>query len=414
MEKTRIVITGVSVISPLGADKDVFWKNLTEGVSGIKPITLFDVSKFSSKQAGEISDFDARIYLGQKGIRHIDRTSLLVSSGTVLAIRDANLENNNIYSGDDWGIVVGSTYGSIDSISSFDFQSLREGPSYVNPMDFPNTVLNAPASRASIFCKATGLSTTISNGVTSSIDAIIYASDLLRIGRVKAVVVGGVHGLTHDIFWGSHNSKILAGSRNGTLEISAPFDKRRNGMVLGESSALIIMETLEDAQKRNAHVYAEIKGYGTAFEPKMSVSKEYQIDGNKRSIMNALNDATMSLHDISSIFANAYSGTYGDALETKVIKEVFGMRAKLIPVPAIKSMTGECLDASGALQTIAALMSIKTNIIPPTINYKELDEECDLDYVPNNSRVIPVKNVLINSFSRLGNNSSLIISKYKP
>lgn len=413
MEKTRIVITGASVISPLGADKDTFWKNLTNGVSGIKPITLFDVSKFNSKQAGEISDFDAKIYLGQKGIRHIDRTSLLVSSGTVLAIKDANLENNNVYSGDELGIVVGSTYGSIDSISSFDFQSLREGPSYVNPMDFPNTVLNAPASRASIFCKATGLNTTISNGVTSSIDAIIYASDFLRMGRVKAVVVGGVHGLTHDIFWGSHNSKILAGSKHGTLEISAPFDKRRNGMVIGEASALVIMETLEDALKRNANIYAEIKGYGTAFEPRMAVSKECQIDGNKRSIMNALNDANLTLHDISYISANAYSGVYGDMLETSAIKEVFGMRAKLIPVSAIKSMTGECFDASGALQTIAALMSIKTHTIPPTINYKEPDANCDLDYVPNESRVVPVKNVLINSLSRLGNNSSLIISKYK-
>ncbi len=412
MEKARIVITGVSVISPLGSDKDVFWKNLTEGVSGIKPVTLFDVSKFNSKQAGEISDFDAKIYLGQKGIRHIDRTSLLVSSGTVLAIKDANLENNT-YSGDELGIVVGSTYGSIDSISSFDFQSLREGPSYVNPMDFPNTVLNAPASRASIFCKATGLNTTISNGVTSSVDAIIYASDFLRMGRVKAAVVGGVHGLTHDIFWGSHNSKILAGSKNGTLEICAPFDKRRNGMIIGEASALLILETLEDALKRNAPIYAEVKGYGTAFEPKMAVSKEYQIDGNKRAIMNALKDANLTLHDISYISANAYSGVHGDALETKVIKEVFGMRSKLIPVSAIKSMTGECFDASGALQTIAALMSIKTHTIPPTINYKEPDAECDLDYVPNNSRAVPVKNVLINSFSRLGNNSSLIISKYK-
>src|SRR5574340_95431 len=175
MEETRIVITGVSVISSIGTGKDIFWENLTKGVSGIKPITLFDV----------------RIYLGSKGIRHIDRTSLLVSSATVLAIKDANLENNT-YSGDELGIVVGSTYGSINSISSFDFQSLREGPNYVNPMDFPNTVLNAPASRASIFCKATGLNTTISNGVTSSIDAIIYASDFLRLGRVRAVVAGGV------------------------------------------------------------------------------------------------------------------------------------------------------------------------------------------------------------------------------
>ncbi|UJS17811.1 MAG: beta-ketoacyl-[acyl-carrier-protein] synthase family protein [Candidatus Jettenia sp.] len=411
MEKTRIVITGVSVLSPIGTGKDVFWENLTNGVSGIKPITLFDVSNFNSKQAGEISDFDAKVYLGQKGIRHIDRTSLLVSSAAVLAIKDANLENTT-YNEEELGIVVGSTYGSIDSISSFDFQSLREGPNYVNPMDFPNTVLNAPASRASIFCKATGLNTTISNGVTSSIDAVIYASDFLRMGRVKAVLAGGVHGLTHDIFWGSHNSKILSGSTYGTLEICAPFDKRRNGMVIGEASALVVLETLENALKRNAHIYAEVKGYGTAFEPKMAISKDYQIDGNRRAVINAIQDAGLTLHDISYISANAYSGVYGDAMETQVIKEVFGMRANLLPVTAIKSMTGECFDASGALQTVAAVMSVNTHIIPPTINYKERDENCDLSYVTQKS-TLPAKNILINSFSRLGNNSSLIISKYK-
>ncbi|OQZ02266.1 MAG: hypothetical protein B6D34_11515 [Candidatus Brocadia sp. UTAMX1] len=413
MEKTRIVVTGISVISPVGSNKEVFWKNLTNGVSGIKPVTLFDVSKFKSKLAGEISNFDAKSYLGQKGIRHIDRTSLLVSSATILAIKDANLENNT-YGGDELGIVVGSTYGSIDSISSFDFQSLREGPNYVNPMDFPNTVLNAPASRASIFCKATGLNTTISNGITSSIDAIIYASDFLRMGRVKAVIAGGVHGLTHDIFWGAHNSQILSGSKGGGLEISAPFDKRRNGMIIGEAAALVILETLEDALKRNAPIYAEIKGYGTAFDPKMAISKDHQVDGNKRAMVNAIHDANLTLNDVSYISANAYSGIYGDAMETKVIKEVFGMRANLIPVSAIKSMTGECYDASGALQAIAAIMSISTNTVPPTINYEEWDPDCDLDYVANTSRVLPVKNVLINTFSRLGNNSSLIISKYKP
>ncbi len=411
MEETRIVITGVSVISSIGTGKDIFWENLTRGISGIKPVASFDVSKYNSKQAGEISDFDAKIYLGPKGIRHIDRTSLLVSSATVLAIKDANLDNNT-YCADELGIVVGSTYGSINSISSFDFQSLREGPNYVNPMDFPNTVLNAPASRASIFCNATGLSTTISNGVTSSIDAIIYASDFLRMGRVKAVVAGGVHGLTPDIFWGAHNSKILAGSKPGTIEISAPFDKRRNGMVLGEASALVILETLEDALKRNAPIYAEIKGYGTAFEPGMAVNKNYQTDGNKRAIMSAIKGAHFTLHDISYISANAYSGAYGDALEARVIKDVFGMRSKLIPVTAIKSMTGECLDASGALQTVAAVMSIKSNTIPPMINYKEHDENCDLNFATSNS-VMPVKNVLINTISRLGNNSSLIVSKYK-
>ncbi|OHB71547.1 MAG: hypothetical protein A2W17_11035 [Planctomycetes bacterium RBG_16_41_13] len=412
MGDTRIVITGISVISPLGETKEVFWQNLINGVSGIKPVTLFDVTHFNSKQAGEITDFDPKIYLGKKGIRHIDRTSLLVSSATCLAIKDANLENNT-YNEDELGIVVGSTYGSIDSISSFDFQSLREGPNYVNPMDFPNTVINAPASRASIFCKATGLSTTISNGVTSSIDAIIYASDFLKMGRVKAVIAGGVYGLGHDIFWGAHSSKILAGSNIGTLEISAPFDKRRNGMVLGEASALVVLETLEDALKRNANIYAEVKGYGTAFDPKMSTSKEYQTDGSIRAIGSALEDAKLTLHDISCISANAYSGVYGDAMEVRALKEVFGMRAKLIPVTAIKSMTGECLDASGALQTVAAVMSLNTHTIPPIINYKEPDPECDLGLVVERAATVPVKNVLINSFSRLGNCSSLIVSKFK-
>jgi len=145
----------------------------------------------------------------------------------------------------------------------------------------------------------------------------------------------------------------------------------------------------------------------------MSTTKNYQIEGNKRAIIDAIKNANLTVHDISCISANAYSGVYGDVMETLAIKDAFGMKSKLIPVTAIKSMTGECFDASGALQTIAAIMSIRTNTIPPTINYKEPDHECDLDYVPNNSRVVPVKNVLINSFSRLGNSSALIISKYK-
>jgi len=176
---------------------------------------------------------------------------------------------------------------------------------------------------------------------------------------------------------------------------------------------LVILETLEDALKRNANIYAEVKGYGTAFDPKMAMSKDYQADGSIRAIKNALEDAKLTLHDISYISANAYSGVYGDIMEVKALKEVFGMRAKLIPVTAIKSMTGECLDASGSLQTVAAVMSIKTHTVPPIINYKEPDPACDLGLVVEKAATVPVKNVLINSISRLGNSSSLIVSKFK-
>lgn len=408
---SRLVITGISVISPIGVNKDEFWSNLTNGVSGIKDVTLFDVSKYKSKKAGEISDFDAKVFLGKKGIRHIDRTSLLVSSAAKLVMADAGI-THDVYGEEELGIVIGSTYGSIDSISSFDLEGLREGPNFVNPMDFPNTVLNAPASRASIFCKATGLNSTISTGVASGLDAIIYASDFLTLGRGKAVLAGGVHGLTPDIFWGAYRSGILSGSRNNGIEISAPFDKRRNGFIIGEAAALLVIERIEDAIERDAKIYAEIKGYGCTFNPKKISHNDIDTEQGVRCISMAMDDAGLHAEDISYIAACANSSVTGDKVETRIIKDYFGDYAEKIPVSAIKSMTGECLDASGAMQCVAGVLAINNGIIHPTINYREKDEECDLDYVSNKSRKSDVKNVLVNSYSDTGNISSVIISKY--
>lgn len=407
----RIVITGIGIISPVGTGKEAFWENLSSGQCGIKPITLFDVSNYPCKTAGEIPEFDARTYLGQKGIRHFDRTSLLITAAAKLAMEDANL-GNNTYGSEDLGIAIGSTFGSINSISQFDLEALKEGPSYVNPMDFPNTVLNAPASRASIFCHAKGLNSTISTGETSAIDAIIYASDFLKMKRIKAILAGGVYGLTPDIYWAALRAGILSGSRNKDEEICAPFDKRRNGFLMGEGAALLFLENLNDAQKRNATIYAEVKGYSTVFNPRKFFSTTDRLDGGIRSISLALKDAGLAPGDISYISANANSTVTGDRTETRIIKEAFSDYAKRIPTSAIKSMTGECLDASGALQSVACVMAINNNIVPPTINYKEVDSECDLDCVPNEGREAKVNNALINSFSYMGNCSNLIISKY--
>lgn len=407
----RIVITGIGIISPVGTGKEVFWENLTSGRCGIKPVTLFDVSNYHCKRAGEIPDFDAKIHLGQKGIRHFDRTSLLITAAAKLAMEDANL-GNNTYGSEDLGMVIGSTFGSINSISQFDLEALKEGPSYVNPMDFPNTVLNAPASRASIFCQAKGLNTTVSTGETSAVDAIIYASDFLRMKRVKAVLAGGVHGLTPDIYWAAMRAGILSNSKGNGEEICVPFDKRRNGFILGEGAALLFLENLNDALQRNAAIYAEVKGYATVFNPRKFFSTTDRLEGGIRAISMALKDAGLTLMDISYISANANSTVTGDRTETRVIKEVFGNYANHIPTSAIKSMTGECLDASGALQSVACIMAINNNTVPPTINYKEPDNECDLDCVPNESRKVKIDNALINSFSYMGNCSNLIISKY--
>ena len=408
---TRLVITGISILSPLGLNNDEFWNNLTNGVSGIKDITLFDVSRYKSKKAGEISDFDAKVFLGKKGIRHIDRTSLLASSAAKLVMDDAKITHET-YTEEDLGIAIGSTYGSIDSISSFDLEALKEGPNFVNPMEFPNTVLNAPASRASIFCNATGLNSTISTGVISGVDAVIYDYDFLRLGRIKAVLAGGVHGLTPDIFWGAYGSGILSGCRDNTIEISAPFDKRRNGLIIGEAAALLAIERLEDAQKRNARIYAEIKGYANTFNPKKIHHDSLDTEEGVRCISLAMKDAELNIDDISYISACANSSVTGDKMEARVINDYFGSYAKQVPVSAIKSMTGECLDASGAMQCVASIMAINNGVIPPTINYQDADDECDLDCVPNKSRELNVNNVLINTFSDTGNISSIIISKF--
>ncbi len=408
---SRLVITGISILSPIGVNKEEFWNNLTNGVSGIKDITLFDVSRYKSKKAGEISDFDAKAFLGKKGIRHIDRTSLLVSSAAKLVMEDAKI-THDIYNEDELGIVIGSTYGSIGSISSFDLEGLEEGPTFVNPMDFPNTVLNAPASRASIFCNATDLNSTISTGTASGLDSIIYAADFLKLGRGKAVLAGGVHGLTADIFWGAYRSGILSGSSNGNIEISAPFDKRRNGFIIGEAAALLVIERLEDALERNARIYAEIKGYGCTFNPGKVSHDNIDTTQGVRCISLAMKDAQLSADDISYISVCANSSVTGDKMEAKIIKDYFGEKVDKLPVSAIKSMTGECLDASGSLQSVAGVLAINNDVVPPTINYQEKDDDCILDFVPNKSRKKEVNNVLINSFSDTGNISSIIISKY--
>lgn len=408
MEK-RIVITGIGIISPIGTGKEEFWENLQDGVSGIKPISLFDVSGFRSKRAGEIPDFDPNKFLGKKGIRHFDRTSLLVTAASSMCLKDGNL--NAAYSEEEIGIVLGSTFGSIESISTFDMEALREGPNYVNPMDFPNTVLNAPASRVSIFCQAKGPNFTISSGESSGVESIMCSSDFLRLGRVKAILAGGVYGLTSDIFWAASRAGVLSGSKNtGSVEVCAPFDKRRNGIVLGEGAAMLLLECLDDAQARGAKIYAEVKGFGTSFNPNLVGSED--LEGGVRATTMALESAGLKPQDISLIYANANSSINGDRMETVVIKRAFGDYATKIPVSAIKSMTGDCLDASGAMQCVAAVMSINTGIIPPTINYENPDPDCDLDCVPNKKRKARIEHVLVESFSYTGNCSTVILSRY--
>lgn len=410
----RIVLTGLGVLASNGAGKEQFWKALKDGVSGIKPVSLFGTSHLRTRSAGEIFDFRPEDILGPKGLRNLDRTTKLALCASKMALDDAGIPAPiDEAQTDSFGVCVGSTLGSVWSISEFDKESLRDGPRSVNPALFPNTVINSPASHISIRFNVKGFNATISSGFCSSLDAFYYGLNMLTLHDYDVVLVGGVEDLSEQAYKGFYKIGMLAGSRAGKDEVNCPFDRRRNGIMLGEGAAMVVMETLENAKSRKAHIYAEVRGYGTSFDGRSKNICSPGATGATQAIRACLDDAHLDAADIDHISSSANSTLDCDAMETSAVHNIFGKRSGSVPVSSIKSMIGECFSASGAMSLAAALGSIEENFVPPTINYTESDRRCDLDCVPNVSRERKIDSVLINSFSPTGPNSSMVISRYK-
>ena len=409
----RIVITGLGVLASTGIGKKIFWEGLKEGKSGMKPITLFDISTCRTRMGGEISDFKAEDILGVKGLRNLDRTTKLALCAAQLALDDANIKYPLTEAEtDEFGVSLGSTMGSVWSISEFDKEALRNGPRSVNPALFSNTVMNSPASHINIRFNIQGFSSTISTGFCSSIDAIYYAMNMLELYDYKVVLAGGVEEMCEQTYKGFHKIGHLAGSRPGKIEINCPYDKRRNGIMFGEGASIVVLEELEHAKARGVKIYAEILGYGTCFDPKSRNIYSPKAAGATEAIKNCLYDAKISTSNIDYISGSGNSTLDCDYMETNAVKNVFGAKAKKIPISSIKSMIGESFSASGGMNLAASLGVFEEGFIPPTINYVQPDRRCDLDYVPNKSRKSEARNVLINSFSPTGSNSTLTVGKY--
>jgi len=406
----RVVITGIGVLASNGTGKEEFWDALKHGRSGIKPVTLFDTKDMRAKTAGEISDFNAAKFLGEKGLRTFDRATKLVLSASKLALDDAGIrspldEDLSLRT----GVSLGSTLGSVWSISEFDKEGLREGPSAVNPALFPNTVINAPASQISIKFNIKGFNTTISTGFSSSLDAIDYAANFIKLYDYDVVLSGGVEELCLQTFLGFHKIGHLAGSREGKTEVNCPFDKRRNGIVLGEGGCILVLEEMEHAKKRGAHIYAEVLGYGTSFDPKSRNIYSPKAEGAAKAIKLALEDAKTGEDEIDYVSASANSTLDCDVMETRAIESVFGSKASKLPVSSVKSMIGDTFSASGAMNVAASVGAILGGFLPPTVNHEVKDERCALDCVPNTSRAAKVRKVLVDSFTPTGANSSMVI-----
>lgn len=403
MGKKRIVITGIDAISSLGTGKDAFWSALRNGTSGVRPISIFNTDNYRIKSAAE-AEFDPKKHFSKKELINMNRATALVLLSSKISMEDAKFEitqdNTN-----DTGICIGSTFGSLESLSEFDKESVVKGPQLVNPSLFPNTVANMPASQISIYFKIKGFNTTISTGMCAGLDAIDYSIKAIETHNRKVVLTGAVEELSEHIFLGYYKLKYLSKD-----SMSCPFDKRRNGIVFGEGCGMMILEELESAQQRGAHIYAEIGGFASNFDPFRLNRYNPKGTGMVQAMKFALEKAKLEPKDIDYICASANSTLDADMAEARAIKQLFG---KNVLVSSIKSMIGETYSAGGALSTIAAVGAINQNFIPPTINIENLDSRIDLNLVVNKAREANLKTVMINSFGQNGSCSSLIIKRYK-
>ncbi|MBZ4687144.1 MAG: fabF [Clostridiales bacterium] len=408
----RVVVTGMGVISPVGIGLENFWQSLVEGKSGVGPITHFDASELSTRIAAEVKDFDAKDYIDRKEAKRMDRFTQFAVAAAKMASQDAGLEMEKLNS-DRVGVVLGTGIGGIDTFEKQHKVLQDKGPGRVSPFFVPMMIANMAAGHISINLGAKGPNYTVITACASGTNAIGEAFKLLQRGDADVVITGGTEAaITPMSFSGFCSMKALSTHNDEPQKASRPFDKNRDGFVMGEGSGILILETLEHAKKRGASIYAEIVGYGATADAYHITAPAPEGEGGARAMSNALKDAGLNPSDIDYINAHGTSTPLNDKFETAAIKKVFGDNAKKVAISSTKSMIGHLLGAAGAVELITSILTINKGIITPTINYEERDPECDLDYVPNEAREANVNYALSNSLGFGGHNATLIVKKF--
>lgn len=409
----RVVVTGVGAVTPVGIGKDLFWNALINGESGIGPITLIDISLFPTKIAGEVKQFDPTLYMPKKEARRMDRFTQFAVAAAKMALEDSKLviddSNRNRI-----GTCVSSGIGGIATIEEQCRLMIERGPDRLSPFFIPMLIPNIASGLTSIFFGLRGPNTCVVTACATGNNAIGDAFRLIQRGDALVMVAGGSEAAITMLGLGGFCAMKALSTRNDSPKTaSRPFDKRRDGFVMAEGAGVMILENLENALKRGAHIYAEIVGYGMTGDAYHITAPDPAGDGAKRAMQLALKDAGMQPEEIDYINAHGTSTPLNDKIETLAIKEVFGNHAKKVAISATKSMTGHVLGATGALETIACALAMQSGIIPPTINYEEPDPECDLDYVPNTARRARIQTSMSNSFGFGGHNAVLVLRQYK-
>ncbi|MDP6040690.1 MAG: beta-ketoacyl synthase N-terminal-like domain-containing protein, partial [Candidatus Latescibacteria bacterium] len=355
---------------------------------------------------GEVPQFDARVYLGEGNLRPLDRIAQLTASAAQLALADS-VWTEDMRSEQDVGIVLGTVFSSVHTIGAFDQIAVRRGPRFVKPLDFANTVINAPTGQTAIWHNLRGINSTLATGAGSGLLAIGYASDLICSGRAAALLAGGAEELSFEMLFGFDRANMLSDS----AESAVPFDERRTGLALGEGAAFLMLEAVDQAQARGASILGIIRGYGTAFDPIRGQDADKLQTAMAAAIRAALAHAEMSIEDIHCISASAYGSPMGDRCEANAINDVFGDQTASLPITAIKSALGETLGASGAIQTVALLEHLHQGVLPGICGFKTPEMGLRLPTSSNKNCTTNMKNGLVLSFGHDGNLCALVLSK---
>ena len=409
----RVVVTGLGVVAPNGIGTEIFWENLVAGVTGIDRITRFDASHHDSKIAGEVKGFDPLLYMEKKEVKKMDLFIHYALASAIMAVDDARLKFEEAERGR-IGVMIGTGMGGVPALEESHNVLLEKGPGRISPFFIPSIITNLASGQIAMRFGFRGPNSCVSTACATGNHAIGDSLELIKRGAADVMIAGGSEAVISPLTIGGFGAMKALSTRNDEPHrASRPFDKGRDGFVMGEGAGVLVLEELQHALRRGAKIYGELVGYGMSADAYHMTAPEPEGVGAITSMRLALEAAEMRPEDVDYINAHGTSTPMGDAAETRAIKQVFGGHAYRLAVSSVKSMTGHLLGAAGGVESLATVLTIYHGLIPPTVNYDEPDPDCDLDYVPNKPRQAEVGVALTNSFGFGGTNATLVFKQYE-
>ena len=413
MRQRRVVVTGIGVVTPIGNNTEEFWKGLESGKSGIDKITHFDASLFDAQIAGQVKDFNPENFMSKKEVRHTEKFVHYAMAGSQEAVLGSGLKLDKEDPGR-IGVLIGSGIGSLRIIEEQHKVLLERGPSKLNPFLIPMLIVNEAAGHVSIRYGFKGPNSCVATACATGNHAIGDASRIIQYGDADVMIAGGTEGaITPMAIGGFCALKSLSRRNDEPQRASRPFDKERDGFVMGEGAGIVVLEEAQRALKRGAKIYGEVVGYGMSGDAHHITAPDSLGEGCVRAMTAALKDAGLKPEDIDYINAHGTSTVLNDKIETLAVKKLFGSHAYKVAISSTKSMTGHLLGASGGVEFIICCLVMKHSIVPPTINLDHKDPDCDLDYVPHKARGLKIKTALSNALGFGGHNAVLVVKEFK-